>query len=174
MTTIRPFTIAAITAAAGYTAEGLIAIIHPVGDTNWGPVADALNVAFLVAVLASAVALPYIGRWLAVNRTGQVAVTGAQVGFGAMAVETVVSVLHGGNTLGAVFLIGMVLVSLSTLLLAITGVLAGAARWAAPLPFVGWLISIAGGDHGGSILLAILFLTAAAAVVRTRPLAAAA
>lgn len=173
MTNVRPFTIAAITAATGYIVEGLIAIVHPVGDKNWGTFADALNIAFLVAVLASAVALPYIGRWLAVNRAGQLAVTAAQLGFAAMAVETVVSVAHGGNTIGAVFFIGMLLVTLGTLVLAATGVLAGTVRWAAPLPFLGWLASIAGGDHGGSIVLGILCLAAATTIVRTPELVAA-
>lgn len=170
MTTVSPFTIAAVTAGAGYILEGVIAIVHPVGDTNWGSFADILNIGFLFAVLASAFALPYIGRWLGVNRVGQVSVIAAQIGFGAMAVETVVSLVHGGNTLGAVFFIGLVLVTLGTLVLAITGLLAGVVPWAAPLPLLGWLVSIAGGDHGGSIALGMLCLAAAATIVRTRAL----
>lgn len=164
MTTIRPFTAAAITAGVGYIAEGVVAIIHPVGDKNWGPFADALNIAFLVAVVASAITLPYIGRWLTVHRTARAAVAAAQLGFVAMAVETVVSVAHGGNTLDAVFFIGLLLATLGTLLLAIGGALAGPHRWVASLPLLGWLISIAGGDHGGSIVLGLMFLAATIAV----------
>lgn len=51
--------------------------------------------------------------------------------------------------------------------LAIIGVLAGVFRSGAPLPFLGWSVSIAGGDHGGSILIGVLCLVAAANVVQT-------
>ncbi len=43
---------------------------------------------------------------------------------------------------------------------------ADAVRWAAALPFIGWLI--AGGDAGGAILLAVILLALSAALMRDR------
>lgn len=46
MTTVRPLTIAAVSAGASYIMERVIAIIHPVGDKHGEFFADALNSAF--------------------------------------------------------------------------------------------------------------------------------
>ena len=43
---------------------------------------------------------------------------------------------------------------------------ADAVRWAAALPFIGWLI--AGGDAGGAILLGVVVLALSAALIRDR------
>jgi hypothetical protein len=168
MFNLRPFTTACAVAATGFIAEGVITIVHPVGDHNWGITADALNFAFVLGILAMAVALPYVGRWLAVNRLGRAAVSTFQLGCLAMTVETVTSVAHGGNTLGAVFLGGVLLATIGLLVLGITGLLSGAVRWAAMLPFAGWVISIAAGEMGGAIVLALLLVVLAASVMRTR------
>ncbi len=47
---------------------------------------------------------------------------------------------------------------------------ADAVRWAAALPFIGWLIAIAiaGGDAGGAILLAVILLALSTALLRDR------
>jgi hypothetical protein len=166
MADARPFQIAVGAAAAGFLAEGAVSLIHPVGDDNWGLAADTLNIAFLLAVLGAATALPYVGRWLRVNRAGRVATRVGQIGFAAMGIETVASVAHGGNTLGGLFFVGLLLVALGTLTLAVTGIMARSSRWAAPLPFLGWLIAIAAGDHGGSIVFAAIWLVLGYAVTQ--------
>lgn len=150
--------VASILAGAGFVIEGVLAVIHPVGDSGWDLLAEVLDVAFLVAVLATALALPAVGRWLGVGQAGRGAVVVAQVGCVAMAAESAVSAVNRGNILGVLFLGGVVLVALGLLALGITGLVAGVLRWAAPLPFLGWLVTIGGGDHGGSVVLGILCL----------------
>jgi hypothetical protein len=70
-----------------------------------------------------------------------------------------------------VFSVGLLLVFGGLLALAVSGVKAGIVRWAAPLPVLGMLVCIAGGDQGGSIALAVVWLVIAAHV--DRPAAAA-
>jgi hypothetical protein len=158
--------VAPIVAGAGFVVEGVLALVHPVGDSGWDPLAEVLDIAFLVAVLAAALTLPVFGRWLGVGRAGRLAVVVAQVGCAAMAVESAVSAVHGGNTLGLLFLAGVLLMAVGTLALGIAGLVAGAVRWAAPLPLLGWLVTIGGGDHGGSIVLGALCLAFALAGTR--------
>jgi hypothetical protein len=167
MLDLRPFSLASAIAALGFTVEGVIAAVHPVGDTDWDTAAQVLNGSFAVAVLALAFALPYLGRWLQVGKAGRFAVGACQLGAVLMAVESVASGVHGGNTLGGLFFAGVVLMTLGLLALGIAGLRAGAVRWAAMLPFAGWFVSIAGGDVGGSVLLAAVLLVLASAVVRT-------
>lgn len=83
-----------------------------------------------------------------------------------MAIESAASGIHGGSTLGGLFFGGVVLMTLGLLGVGIAGLRAGKLRWAAMLPFVGWFVSIAGGDVGGSILLALVLLGLCAAVMR--------
>ena len=51
MTPTRPFTALAATAAAGFIAEGVIALVHPVSEHDPSATAAALNVAFAVGAL---------------------------------------------------------------------------------------------------------------------------
>lgn len=162
----RPFTLAAAIAAGGFTLEGIIALVHPVGENHWDTPAQVLNASFAGAVLALAFTLPYLGRWLTVGKVGRRCVIAGQVGAVLMAIESAASAAHGGNTLGALFLAGVLLMTLGLLGLGIAGLKAGAARWAALLPFIGWVASIAGGDAGGSILLAAVVLVLCGAVMR--------
>lgn len=168
MLDLRPFTLASVLAAAGFAVEGVIAVVHPVGDSNWDATAQVLNAAFGIAVLALALALPYVGRWLRVGRPGRIGVIACQVGAVLMAIESVDSGAHGGNTLGGLFFGGVLLVLVGLLVLAIDGVRAGAVRWAAPLPVIGWLVAIGGGDVGGGIVLAVILLVVAVSVMRDR------
>jgi hypothetical protein len=158
---------APIVAGAGFVLEGVLAVVHPVGDSGWDLLAEVLNVAFLVAVLAAALTLPTVARWLGVRQVGRGAVVVAQVGCVAMAVESAVSAVHRGSTLGVLFLGGVLLVALGLLALGITGLLAGVVRWAAPLPLLGWLVTIGGGDHGGSVVLGLLCFAYALLGART-------
>jgi hypothetical protein len=165
---------APVLAGVGFVVEGVLAVVHPVGDSGWDVLAEVLDVAFLVAVLAAALTLPAVARWLGVGRAGRVAVGVAQVGCVAMAVESAVSAVHRGNTLAGLFLGGVLLAALGLLALGVAGLLAGAVRWAAPLPLVGWLVTIGGGDHGGSVVLGVLCITYALLGTRTaaRPVVA--
>jgi hypothetical protein len=150
--------IAAFVGAAGFFVEGVISLIHHTGDNHWDALSQVLNAAYAVAAVALIFALPAVGRWLRVNRAGRIGTVAAQVGFAAMAVESIVSGFHDGNTLGGLFFGGLVLTLAGLLVLGIAGLVSGAVRWAAMLPFLGMFVGIAGGDHGGSIALGVLWV----------------
>jgi hypothetical protein len=143
---------AAFVAAAGFAVEGVISLVHHTGDQHWDALSQVLNGAYALAALAVVIALPAVGRWLKVGRVGRSAIIVAQVGFAAMVVESVVSGVNDGNTLGPVFFVGLLLSLLGLLVLGIAAASRGRHRWAALLPFLGMFVGIAGGEHGGSIV----------------------
>jgi hypothetical protein len=157
---------AAFVAAAGFVVEGVIALVHKTGDDDWDGLSQVLNAAYVVGSIALIVALPVVGRWLRINRAGRLGVIAAQVGFAAMAVESVASGVHDGNTLGRLFFGGLLLSLIGLLVLGIADLMSGAVRWAAMLPFLGLLVGIAGGDHGGSIVLGAVWVLLGVAFMR--------
>jgi hypothetical protein len=157
---------AAFVAAAGFIVEGVISLVHHTGDHHWDGLSQVLNAAYALGAFALIVALPAVGSWLRVNRIGRAGVVAAQVGYAAMVVESIVSGFHDGNTLGGLFFGGLLLSLVGLLVLGITGLVAGAVRWAALLPFIGMFVAIAGGDHGGSIVLGAVWVLLGVAVAR--------
>ncbi len=149
---------AALLAAAGFAVEGVISLVHHTGDQHWDALSQVLNVAYLVAAVALVVALPGLSPRLGLRRVGRGGIIAAQVGFAAMAVESVVSSVHDGNTLGGLFFGGLLLSLAGLLALGIDGLLAGRRRWAALLPFLGMFVGIAGGNHGGSVVTAVVWV----------------
>ena len=165
-TMTRTASMAAFVAAAGFAVEGIISLFHHTGDDHWGPLSQVLNGAYAVAALALIVVLPALGHWLRVNRIGRGAVIAAQIGYAAMVVESIVSALHDGNILGGVFFGGLLLALVGLLVLGIVAVIGGHRRWAALLPFLGMFVGIAGGEHGGSIVSAAVWIVLGAALLR--------
>lgn len=153
--------IAAVVAAIGFAVEGIAVIGHKVPDSHWGVRGSIVDGAFAVAAVALVLALPALAQRLQVGRGGRIGCVAAQAGYAAMAVESLASLVHGGNVWGPVFVVGLLLVFAGLLTLAISGVDAGVARWAAPLPVIGMLVGIAGGDQGGSIALAVVWVVMA-------------
>ena len=141
--------------------------MHPTGDAHWDGTSQALNAAYLLACLALVVALPGVGRWLGGGRGLRIGVVLAQVGYAAMAVESIASAVARGSVLGPVFAAGLLLSLVGLLVVAVAGLVLGVRRWAAPLPFVGMLVGIAGGDHGASIALGAVWAVLGAAVLRS-------
>jgi hypothetical protein len=154
-------------AGAGFIVAGVISLVHHTGDNHWDGLSQVLNVSFLVACLALVATLPAVGAWLGGGRVARAGILAAQVGYAAMAVESIVSTVHDGNTLGGLFFGGLLLVLAGLLVLGIGAVVTGRRRWAAPLPFVGMLVGVAGGDHGGLIVLGVVWIILVAALVRT-------
>ena len=105
-------------AGVAFAVEGVIAAVHTTGDHHWDGLSQVLNAAFIVACLALVVALPAVGAMIASGRVARVGTVGAQIGYAAMAVESIVSGIHGGNTLGPVFVLGLGLSLLGLLTLA--------------------------------------------------------
>jgi hypothetical protein len=157
---------AAFIAAVAFLVEGVISLVHHTGDHRWDALSQVLNAAYALGAVALIVALPALGAWLRVNRIGRAGVVAAQVGYAAMVVESIVSGFHDGNTLGGLFFGGLLLSLVGLLALGITGSVAGAGRWAALLPFIGMFVAIAGGDHGGSIVLGVVWVVLGVAVAR--------
>ena len=96
----------------------------------------------------------------------------AVLGLLAMTVESVTSLVHGGDTLGGLFFGGLLLTLAGLATLAVEGVRAGELRWLAPLPALALLIGIAGGDHGGFLGTGLVWLVLAFAVRAPRTVAA--
>ncbi|WP_375504628.1 hypothetical protein [uncultured Jatrophihabitans sp.] len=157
-TKTRTASAAAFIAAAGFITEGVISLVHHTGDHHWDGPSQALNAAYALAAIALILALPAVGQWLQVNRVGRTGIIAAQLGYAAMAIESIASGFHDGNTLGALFFGGLVLALLGLLVLGIAALIGGRARWAALLPFLGMFVAIAGGDHGGSIALGAVWV----------------
>jgi hypothetical protein len=157
-TTRRTAPIAAFVAAAGFVVEGLIALVHHTGDDHWDGLSQTLNIAYLVGCVALVVTLPALGGWLRTGRVGRGGILAAQVGYAAMAVESVASSAHDGNVLGGLFFGGLLLALVGLLVLAVAAGVRGHHRWAAALPFAGMLVGTAGGEHGGSIVLAAVWI----------------
>jgi hypothetical protein len=82
-----------------------------------------------------------------------------------MAVESIASSVHDGNTLGGLFFGGLLLTLAGLAILTVAGLRHRALRWAAPLPLLGMLVGIAGGDHGGSIVLGAVWAVLAVVLV---------
>jgi hypothetical protein len=162
----RTASTAAFLAAAGFIVEGLISLVHHTGDDHWDGLSQTLNIAYLVSCVALVVALPAVGVWLAVGRVGRAGILAAQVGYAAMAVESVVSSAHDGNVLGGLFFGGLLLALVGLLVLAVAASARGHHRWAAALPFVGMLVGTAGGEHGGSIVLGAVWVALGTMLVR--------
>jgi hypothetical protein len=158
--------VAAGVAAAAFVLEGALSVVHPTGDDHWDALSQLLNAAYALAALALIAALPSLRRWLRLGRVGTVGVGVAQLGCAAMVVESVVSGVHDGNTLGGLFFGGLVLALLGTLVLGGAGMASGHRRWGAMLPFLGLLVGVAGGDHGGSIVTGVVWAVIAAALRR--------
>jgi hypothetical protein len=148
---------AAYVAAGGLVVEGVIALVHTTGDRDWDALSQILNAAYAIAAIALVLVLPSVGSWLRVERAGRIGVVVAQIGLTAMAVESVVSGINDGNTLGGLFFGGLLLALAGLLVLGIAALVAGQVRWAALLPFLAMIIAIAGGEHGGSIVAGIVW-----------------
>jgi len=86
-----------------------------------------------------------------------------------MTIESIASEVHGGNTLGPVFLLGLVLTLVGFLVSGIDGLRHPGARWVALLPFLGLLVGIGAGEHGGFIVLGSVWLVLAFAAVGQPP-----
>jgi hypothetical protein len=157
---------AALLAGLAYVALGVVTLTGPtVPDHDWGTrgaVVDALGlVGFALTVLGA----ERLRTPLALGRVGLVGLRGAQAGLVAMSVESVASLVHGGNTLSALFLVGLLLTLVGFLVVGVDGMRHPGARWVAPLPFLGLLLGIGAGDHGGFVLLGVVWIVLALAAV---------
>ena len=154
---------AAATAGITYAVSGVAVIGHHVPDSHWGTRGAIVDAAGAVAFAASAIALAWLGPMLASGRLAAWSTRIAQAGFAAMTIESIASLIHGGNTLGPVFFVGLLLALGGTAALGYAGLRAHRLTWAAPLPALALLVGIAGGDHGGFLATGIVWIVLATA-----------
>lgn len=157
---------AAGVAASAFIVSGASVVGHHVPDQHWGTRGAVLDVAFAIGALAVALALPAVAALLEAGRLGRVGTRVAQIGHVAIAVECIASTIHGGNTLGPVFVLGLLAALLGLATLAVDGLRAGAQRALAPLPVIALLVGIAAGNDGGAIALGIAWAALALATAR--------
>src|SRR5437764_13708239 len=141
---------AAAAAAVAFAVAGATVVGHKIPDEHWGTRGAVLDIAFAIGMLAAAVALPAVADRVCVRRLGTIGTRLAQVGQVAMAVESIASTIHGGNTLGPVFMLGLLASFVGLALLAVDGFRVGVARALALVPVVGQLVGIAAGNQGGA------------------------
>ena len=158
--------IGALVAGFAYIALGIVMLTgHDVPDQRWGARGDLINVLGLIGFGFNVLGAERLRTPLALRRLGLVGLRAAQTGLAAMAVESVASQLHGGNTLGPVFFLGLLLTLVGFLVVGIDGLRRPGTRWVALLPFLGLLVGIAGGEHGGFVVLGGLWAVLAVAAV---------
>ncbi len=157
--------IAAVVAGLAYVALGVVSLTGSVPDQNWGVRGAIVNAFGLIGFAATVIAAERLRTPLSLGRVGLVGLRAAQVGLTAMTIESVASEVHGGNTLGPVFFLGLVLTLLGFLVAGIDGLRHPGARWVALLPFLGLLVGIGAGEHGGFTVLGAVWLVLAFAAV---------
>jgi hypothetical protein len=157
MTTTR---IAAFVTGLASLALGAVTLAGPpVPDHDWGTHGAIVNGLGLLAFAALALALDLLRTPLRLIRLGVAGTRVAQTGLGLMCLESVASQVHGGNSLGAVFMLGLLAAVIGLLLVCANGL--RRRRWLAPLPLLALLIGIAAGDRGGFIVTGLVWLTLA-------------
>lgn len=160
------FSAAAATAAACYVISGAAVVGHPVPDDHWGTRGAVVDASAAAAFVLTAAVLPAVASAFGCGPVGTIASRIAAMGFAAMALESVASLVHGGNTWGPVFVIGLLLALLSSIVLSVSGVRARQRTWLAVLPGIGLLVGIAGGDRGGFVLLGLAWFALAVGLGR--------
>jgi hypothetical protein len=164
---ITSLTLTAAAAAAAYVISGASVLGHSLPDQHWGTRGAIVDAVGAAAFAFTALAVSGLRPRLTDTRSGVWAARVAQFGLAGMTVESVASLIHGGNTLGAVFFGGLVLTIAGLAVLAVAGVRADRMRWVAPLPVLGLVLGIAGGDHGGFLVTGVVWL-AIAMIVNAR------
>lgn len=161
-----PPRIAAVLAGLAYLALGVVSVTGPaVPDQHWGTRGAVVDLLGLLGFGFTVVGAERLRVPLILGRVGTGGLRAAQVGLTAMTVESAVSLVAGGNTLGGVFFGGLLLTLVGFLVVGIVGMRTAGARWVAPLPLLGLLVGIAGGEHGGFVVLGVVWLVLAVAAV---------
>jgi hypothetical protein len=163
---------AALTSLASL-ALGVVTLAGPaVPDEQWGSRGSVVNALGLLVFAAMAVALELLPGLLDAARFARAGCRVAQVGLGLMVVESAASQVHGGNTLGPVFLLGLLGALVGLLLVSAAGV--RRRTWPAVVPFVALLVGVGAGDHGGFLVLGLAWAALAIGTGTGTPLSAAA
>lgn len=158
--------LAAALCGLSYLALGIVTLTGPgVPDQDWGTRGSVIDGLGLLGFAFNVVAAERLRTPLRLGGVGLSALRASQVGLLAMSVESLASLISGGNTLSAVFFVGLLATLLGFLVLGVVGLRASDTRWVALLPFLGMLVGVAGGDHGGFAALGAVWLLFALATL---------
>jgi hypothetical protein len=156
---------AAVVAGLTFVAIGVATLTGSSPDEHWGVRGAVVDLLGLVAFAATALSAERLVPMLGLGRAGRAFLRVAQLGLVLMVVESTASLAHGGNTLWQVFFGGLVLALVGFLGVGVDGLRRRTGRAVALLPFLGLLVGIAAGDHGGFILLGIVWLALGASAL---------
>jgi hypothetical protein len=155
---------AALIAGLASIADWFVQLRHVQPDAHWQGIDLMIEVLFALSLLGAIVALQGIPAWIGATRAARIAAIVAQIGFALLFLSAVVSLMACGNTLGIAFSAGLLLALLGLLVFAIAGLVRSERRWAAPVPFVGLLLSVVAAPVGGQLLLGLAWLALAFAM----------
>lgn len=150
--------VAAASAAAGFIVSGAAVVGHPVPDEHWGTRGAVVDGFAALGFLLVACVIPRVGSALHAGPAGRVASRAAALGYLIMGAESVASLLHGGNTWGPSFFVGLLLALVSSIVLSVSAVRARHHTWLSTLPALALLIGVAAGNQGGFMLLGLGWL----------------
>jgi hypothetical protein len=159
MSTTIPRVAAYITGAACLALGAVTLAGSAVPDHDWGTRGAIVNGLGLLAFAAMALALEVLRRPLQLARLGRTGMRLSQVGLVLMCVESIASEAHGGNTLGVVFMLGLLTAVLGLALVCVDGL--RRRRWLAALPLLALIVGIGTGDQGGFLVVGLVWLVLA-------------
>jgi hypothetical protein len=167
---MRTYRLAA--AGSGLTAItlGILTLTGPtVPDEHWGTRGAVVNGLGLVTFVLLAIGVSLLPRLLHTASLGLIGVRVAQAGFVLMAIESGASQLHGGNVLGPVFMLGLLLSLAGLLVAGVDALRRPGSRWLALLPFLALLVAIGAGDRGGFVVLGVAWCAIARGTSTAQP-----
>jgi hypothetical protein len=153
----------AATGGLAYATVGALIARSPQPEHHWHAAAYAVEVFFATALALTIPLVPFlrVGR----SAVERLATRISQAGFSAMLVSALASIAVGGDTLGPAFFLG-VLGALAGLLALAIAALRDRRRhwWASPVALAGLVLGIGLGDHGGTLLLGLAWITVSIAL----------
>lgn len=162
MSTTIPRVAAGLTGAACLALGATTLARSAVPDHDWGIRGAVVNGLGLLAFAAMALALELLRRPLQLAPLGRTGIRLSQVGLVLMCVESIASEAHGGNTLGVVFMLGLLTAVIGLALVCVDGL--RRRRWLAALPLLALIVGIGTGDRGGFLVVGLVWLVLASTI----------
>lgn len=160
----KPAPLAALAAGSFYIAQALLGLWRPQQEI-FQSLSDYWIECFFVAALLSTlgglrtIRCRHLGK-LSMLFTAGLAVAAA--GISGILVSAVVTLLHGQNSLGLLFMVGLLATLIGNALLGIAIVRANVLpTWLGLLLIIGWPLSIALADFGGGMIVGLVWLAIA-------------
>ena len=158
-------TSAAVVAAVGWAATGVVELVHDQSEADFETTADyVLELAFLIGLVGSTVALwrlapegPALTRWAAWAAAG---------GFGLLSVSAAITLGLGSNDdpgpIGALFPLGLLVLVLGLIVLVAESIRRRfVPRWFPPVLLLAFVVLVVLQDYGGAFAMTAAWLALA-------------